>query len=125
MHYIPTTLTNKRQQTTMSTTLAQRLRFQRKKKSLTQQALADLAGTTQDVIQKIENGRSLRPRIIEKLAEVLETSPAWLQFGIEELDNLDEDSVETALEISELSNEQKAAIKAMITAFQKANKPNQ
>ena len=45
-----------------------RLRETRKKRELTQQKLGDLAGTNQAVIQKIENGKSINPRIVEDLA---------------------------------------------------------
>ena len=47
----------------------------------TQDQLAKEAGTNQAVIQKIENGKSLRPRQIMRIAEVLNVNPAWLQFG--------------------------------------------
>jgi hypothetical protein len=33
------------------------------------------------VIQKIENGKSRQPRIMEDLAIALEVNPAWLQWG--------------------------------------------
>ena len=58
-----------------------RLRKARRDKGLTQQQLATEAGTNQAVIQKIENGFSLRPRNIMQIAEVLKVNPAWLQFG--------------------------------------------
>jgi transcriptional regulator with XRE-family HTH domain len=48
---------------------------------LTQEQLAELSGTNQALIQKIENGHSYRPRPIMSLAEVLKVNPAWLQFG--------------------------------------------
>jgi transcriptional regulator with XRE-family HTH domain len=48
---------------------------------LTQDGLAKEAGTNQAVIQKIENGKSLRPRLIMEIAEALNVNPAWLQFG--------------------------------------------
>ena len=41
-----------------------RLRSARREKGLTQDQLAKEAGTNQAVIQKIENGKSLRPRQI-------------------------------------------------------------
>jgi len=47
----------------------------------TQEQLAVQAGTNQAVIQKIENGKSLRPRKIDEIASVLEVNPAWLMFG--------------------------------------------
>jgi ribosome-binding protein aMBF1 (putative translation factor) len=43
------------------TTLAARLRSKRRQLGWTQERLAEAAGTTQAVIQKIENGKSLRP----------------------------------------------------------------
>lgn len=58
-----------------------RLRSTRREKGFTQDQLAKEAGTNQAVIQKIENGKSLRPRQIMQIAEVLEVNPAWLQFG--------------------------------------------
>ena len=58
-----------------------RLRSVRRERGLTQESLAKEAGTNQAVIQKIENGKSLRPRLIMEIAEVLEVNPAWLQFG--------------------------------------------
>jgi transcriptional regulator with XRE-family HTH domain len=58
-----------------------RLRETRKAQGLTQEDLAALAGTNQAVIQKIENGKSRQPRIMEGLAIALEVNPAWLQLG--------------------------------------------
>jgi transcriptional regulator with XRE-family HTH domain len=61
--------------------IGERLRVIRRERGLTQAQLGELSGTNQAVIQKIENGNSLRPRQILKIAEVLEVNPAWLQFG--------------------------------------------
>ena len=58
-----------------------RLRSVRRDRGLTQDQLAKKADTNQAVIQKIENGKSMRPRHIMRIAEVLEVNPAWLQFG--------------------------------------------
>jgi transcriptional regulator with XRE-family HTH domain len=58
-----------------------RLRSARREKGLTQDELAKEAGTNQAVVQKIENGKSLRPRNIMDIAQVLNVNPAWLQFG--------------------------------------------
>ena len=58
-----------------------RLRETRIERKFTQEQLADLAGTNQAVIQKIENGKSKQPRIMEDLAIALEVNPAWLQWG--------------------------------------------
>lgn len=61
--------------------LAQRFKEARSKSGLTQESLAKHCGITRESIQQIENGDTLHPRNIEKLAEALCVSPAWLQFG--------------------------------------------
>lgn len=61
--------------------IGRRLRQLRRDLGLTQMELADLARTTQAVVQKIENGKSKRPRIIAELATALKVNPAWLQWG--------------------------------------------
>ena len=48
---------------------------------ITQAKLGELAGTNQAVIQKIENGWTLRPRMVDGLALALDVNPAWLQWG--------------------------------------------
>ncbi|MEJ1407769.1 MAG: helix-turn-helix transcriptional regulator [Candidatus Sedimenticola sp. (ex Thyasira tokunagai)] len=58
-----------------------RLRQLRTEAGLTRVQLAARAGTNQAVIQKIENGVSLCPRVLADLAHVLKVNPAWLQFG--------------------------------------------
>ena len=74
--------------------LGERLRHKRKEMGWTQEQLAARAGTTQAVIQKIENGKSLRPRKIDKIAEPRGGLPAWLMFGDERYDDLDAESME-------------------------------
>lgn len=61
--------------------IGERLKQTRQTLGLTQQQLASQAGTNQAVIQKIENGHSLRPRVLVDLAVALDVNPAWLQFG--------------------------------------------
>jgi transcriptional regulator with XRE-family HTH domain len=58
-----------------------RLRIARREKNLTQDQLGAQSGDSQAVIQKIENGNSIRPRNIMALAAALGVNPAWLQFG--------------------------------------------
>lgn len=61
--------------------LAGRLRAVRIDRGLTQLELGKAALSNQAVIQKIENGRSLLPRIVFRLSVVLDVNPAWLLFG--------------------------------------------
>ena len=63
--------------------LGERMRFRRRELGLTQEELALLSGTNQAVIQKIENGKSLRPRKLDVIADALNITPAWLLYGDE------------------------------------------
>ena len=96
------------------TTLASRLRSARKKKGWTQDQLAQKTGSTQAVIQKIENGKSLRPRNVVKLAQALGVSPGWLVFGQESFDELDDEAIEMASAWSKLHEPHRSAIKQAI-----------
>ena len=71
------------------------MRRKRREKGWTQEQLAIKAGTNQAVIQKIENGKSLRPRKINEIARVLEVNPAWLMFG-DRSANLSSDALKIA-----------------------------
>jgi len=62
----------------------------------TQEQLAVQAGTNQAVIQKIENGKSLRPRKIDEIASVLDVNPAWLMFGDDKATPLTDEARELA-----------------------------
>ena len=61
--------------------IAGRLRKTRIARGLTQAELGEQAGTNQAVIQKIENRKTLRPRMVDDLALSLQVNPAWLQWG--------------------------------------------
>lgn len=76
--------------------LGARVRRKRREKGWTQEQLAVRAGTNQAVIQKIENGKSLRPRKIDEIASVLDANPAWLMFGEKSGANLQDDAVAIA-----------------------------
>lgn len=90
------------------------MRFRRLEKGLTQEQLAELAGTNQAVIQKIENGKSLRPRKIDKIAAVLDVNPAWLMFGNEKADPLPPDIVDLVQALSKLPENEQARIRQEI-----------
>lgn len=96
------------------TTLGGRLRQRRKELGWTQMLLADKVGTSQAVIQKIENGKSLRPRILEQIADSLGVRPAWLQFGVEEVGELNEEAIELARAWSKLDEPHRTAMKEAI-----------
>lgn len=102
-------------------TLGQRLRYARTIAGMTQEELAAKAGTTQDAITKIERDIIKRPKDLEAIAKVLNVSPAWLQFGIEQLDKLNKEAIEFALRFAELTEQQKAALKALIQTFLNSN----
>ena len=62
-------------------TIGTRLREARLAKGITQEKLATLAGTNQAVVQKIENGKAIHTRIVDRLSLALQVNPAWLQWG--------------------------------------------
>ncbi len=95
-------------------TLGGRLRRRRKELGWTQVHLAETVGTSQAVIQKIENGKSLRPRILEEIAEALGVRPAWLQFGVEEVGGLNEEAIELARAWARLDEPHRSAMKEAI-----------
>ena len=95
-------------------TLGGRLRRRRKDLGWTQMYLAERVGTSQAVIQKIENGKSLRPRILEEIAEALGVRPSWLQFGVEEIGSLSEDAIEVARAWSKLDEPHRSAMREAI-----------
>ncbi len=96
------------------TTLAGRLRKRRREFGWTQVQLAEEVGTSQAVIQKIENGKSLRPRILEELARALDVSPSWLMFGVEEVSALDDEALELAKAWANLPEPHRSAMRDAI-----------
>ncbi len=92
-------------------TLATRLRSARKGLKWSQQDLANRAGTTQAVIQKIENGKSLRPRNVVAIAEALEVEPSWLMFGTSQTAALSPEAIAVAKAWSELSEPDRSNMK--------------
>ena len=94
--------------------LGGRLRRRRKELGWTQMFLAEQVGTSQAVIQKIENGKSLRPRILEQISDSLAVKPAWLMFGVEEVGELNEEAIELARAWARLSEPHRSAMKDAI-----------
>ena len=102
-----------------TTTLADRVKRTRKERGLTQQRLGELIDSNQASIQKIENGKSLRPRNIVELAKALRVSPSWLMFGhasVEEFfaEELDAEALEMADAWSKLAEPHRSSIKQAI-----------
>ena len=94
--------------------LGARLRKRRKDLGWTQTELAERVGTSQAVIQKIENGKSLRPRILEELAGALDVKPAWLMFGVEEAGELSDEAIELARAWARLKEPHRTAMREAI-----------
>ncbi|MEJ1298405.1 MAG: helix-turn-helix transcriptional regulator [Candidatus Sedimenticola sp. (ex Thyasira tokunagai)] len=95
-------------------TLGHRMRFRRQEKGWTQEQLAVRAGTNQAVIQKIENGKSLRPRKIDQIAAVLDVNPAWLMFGDELAATLPEEAMTVANEWNRIPEPDRSRIRQEI-----------
>ncbi len=102
-------------------TLGDRLRKKRREMGWTQEQLAGKSGTTQAVIQKIENGKSLRPRKIDEIAAPLGVLPAWLLFGDNRFDSLDQEAMEVVTAWSKLNPVDRALFKQQIVSRAAAN----
>jgi transcriptional regulator with XRE-family HTH domain len=63
------------------TTLAERLRWARERRGLSQQELAQRIGLRQSAIGNLESGARQRPRDQRKLAEALGVNELWLETG--------------------------------------------
>ncbi len=61
--------------------LGSRIRKKRKELGISQTDLGEKIGMKQQGIMSIENGKSLRPRLLLELAQVLKTTPEWLLNG--------------------------------------------
>ena len=58
-----------------------RVTLAREAKKMIRAELARRIGLAQQSLKQIEDNRTVQPRRIKKIAEVLETTPEWLQFG--------------------------------------------
>ena len=61
--------------------IAQRLKQAREAAGMTQPALAEMAGVSQDTIGNIESGLRKRPRELLSIAAALGVNPSWLETG--------------------------------------------
>ncbi len=104
-----------------ASTLAMRLRHSRQFKGWSQQGLANQAGTSQAVIQKIENSKSLRPRNIVAIAEALEVEPAWLMFGSNGTSPVSEEAIRVAKAWSTLEEPDRGAVRDNILRLTRHN----
>lgn len=62
-------------------TLAERLKFARTNKGLSQKALGEAVGVSQAAIQKIETGKARETTKLTELAMALDVRPEWLATG--------------------------------------------
>jgi len=67
--------------------IADRVKKIRNELGLSQRQLAELTGTAQTSIQKIERGDTKNPRNLEALAAALKCTPEYLSFGVGDMDN--------------------------------------
>lgn len=62
-------------------TIGDRIKQAREELGLTQEALAELIGISQQSLSEIESNQTLNPRNIERYAFVLRKTKEWIQFG--------------------------------------------
>lgn len=98
-------------------TIGLRLRIKRRERGLTQEALALLIDSSQSAVQKIENGHSLRPRNLHKLADALEVSSSWLAFGEGAANLIDAEAQEVAEAWAKLPKHLQRQVKNQILAL--------
>lgn len=67
-------------------TFANRLRYARKQRQLSQNALARACNLSQGAISSYETGERKSAKEIFKLAQVLRVSPSWLSLGVGPMD---------------------------------------
>ena len=94
--------------------IASRLKSARKTANLTQERLAQASGVTQGAIQKVENGKSHRPRKLKKIADVLGVSPAWLLLGEEGSFPLSDDEKALLMRFRQLDPEDKTMLISLV-----------
>jgi transcriptional regulator with XRE-family HTH domain len=109
-------MTARRRQNFEPESLGERLRGRRREMGMTQEQLAERADTTQAVIQKIENGKSLRPRKIDKIASALGVKAAWLMFGNDRFDHIDAEAMKIADAWTRLDETLRTELRARILA---------
>jgi transcriptional regulator with XRE-family HTH domain len=101
-------------------TLGDRLRHARLRRGWSQRILAEWASTSSSVIQKIENGKSLRPRNIVTIAEALEVEPSWLMFGDgETAPHLSTEAIAVAKAWSKLPERERNAVRESVMRLSK------
>lgn len=94
--------------------LAKRLRARREALGMTQEEVARAAGTDQTQYQKVEAGLTKHPRNLEQIAAAVQVSPAWLLYGVEEVDQLTREGIALALAWQDLPDDDKKAIQTLI-----------
>lgn len=97
-----------------SDNLGARLTRSRLRHGWTQHELAHSVGTSQAVVQRIETGKCRHPRNIDRLADILDVTPAWLMYGAEVMDGLEPEAIETAKAWANLTEPHRTALKEMI-----------
>ena len=98
--------------------MAERILIKRKNLGISQVELAAYCKISQQAIAKIEDGRTLKTKYIHKIAECLNVSPSWLEYGEEsEKPDVPLNNVEEAVLLNgfrQLSKESKKAILVLV-----------
>ena len=105
--------------------IGRRIRLARKKAGLTQEDLANEVGVSQSYIVKIELGTAENPgsQVMNDIIKAVGSSHGWIYYEREDMDALDDDSIDIAILYSHLSSDKKQAIKTLIkTISQSENK---
>lgn len=84
---------------------------------MTQTQLGAAVDLDQTTIGMIERGEIKQPRELEALGRVLGVPPAWLMFGVEDLERLSQPSIDFAIRYQGLSPEQQQILHTLLDQF--------
>lgn len=104
----------------MKSPIGERVRQVRKMKGLTQKALADTVGLTQQALSKIEKGDTTDSQALDNIAKALGVHPVFLRYGPEGLRYLENGILDLARRISSLSEKDKDALEHLLATMERA-----
>ncbi len=95
-------------------TLAERVRYFRKLRELTQVQLAQMADTNLQQITSIEAGETSNPRNLENIAKALGVPVSMLKYGVIALDEAHTVSIGLAAKIEKLDDDSRLMVERLV-----------
>jgi len=95
-------------------TLGQRVKWARERAGYTQPQLAKLLRMDQTTVSAIELDKIQNPRNLDKLAKALGVPPAWLRFGVANIETLTDKQVGAIFALAALSDQDQETVIGLI-----------